>query len=203
MLNITHHNSGLYGTSSYYWALHVAFPFQLLFPCNSRALSLPAVPAASRVTVKCPYWSLLFEAESIHVSWCSDLSLSKSETHRSKWLQNQQTGEFLFFPPRSILKIDWYIEIREVKEALWGLKKQKGCNQSSLIHFSVIIFSFQALLIVCYRACSPYALLHTWFLIYDREKTTVSKVVVLKQFETCHINLLSIWKLSLLFYCIF
>lgn len=132
---------------------------------------------------------MLLGAQIFHSPWL---------THRPKWLQSQQSGEFLFFPPGSILKIDWYIEI---KEALWGLKK-KGCNQSSQIHLSVIIFSFQALLIDCCRACWPHVLLPTWFLIFDREETTVSKVSVLKLFGTCHINLFSIWKLSLLFHCI-
>lgn len=194
-----HHNSG---TRTNYLPSHVAFPFHLVFPFIPRALPLSPVFSASRATVKCPYWSLLLEAGSIHV-FGAQIFHSPRWTHRSKWLQHQKSGEFLFFFfPQKYFK-DWLIHWDQGGQGgSLRAKKPKRMQPEFTNMFLCDHLLFPNTSHCFCRTYSPYALLPTWFLIFDTEKMTVSKVAVLKQFETCHINFFSIWKLSLLSHCI-
>lgn len=106
-------------------------------------------------------------AKVFHSPWLTHTAFTSS--------RNSNLESFFIFFPGSLFKIDWYIEI---KEAFWRVKKHKGRNQCSQIHFSVITFSLKALPIVWFpfcKTCWPYVFLPTWLLISDSEEATVWK----------------------------
>lgn len=174
-----HHNSGLYGPSSNCWALCIIFPFHHLFPSSPEPFL--CLQCLLFFWLRELQWNALLDHCSL--MWGTTLTFLGAKVFHSPWLthtgftssRNSNLETFSFFFPGRLFKIDWYIEIKEV---LQGVKKQKGWNQCSQIHFSVIISSLKALLIVWFpfcRTCWPYVFLPTWLLIFDGEETTVTK----------------------------